>query len=737
MSENQYNDLVQRVVSAPRIEGALLGAAIGDALGWPQEMPKMRVDRSAQDIHAPVHLSFQTWKRRAGGRFWSHLEIIEAGEYSDDTQLLLATARSLEHTTDWYRHFCWYELPAWLIYERGGGKATRMAAQRWQKGIPPWRDLGRNEGDLQKYFTAGGNGVAMRILPHSLLQGQTPELLCRQIALNGVATHAHPRALLGARLYGYAAWLVARLVRPLAFGELIDYLLDARQIWGQFPEWTDGYSEWVSAADRAIGGGYPALWLDVVEEVCTGLQTCRAAMSQGALSVDQEVMKQLGCFDRNTSGAGTVGALAAVYLASRYAVDPITGLLEAAFARGSDTDTIACMVGGLLGALCGREWIPGEWIAIQDRQYLLKRADSLAQIRATEDSGFEPRDEVWSERSNAQVLRELDVGTRNVFVGPLGHCLVQDSTEHEPVAKSAVARSWRLLTEEGQTIYIKQLARHQKESRTVPSALLQINTEHQHEPVSNSTQRIALDPGIYVNLFEAFLGEEQAYIMVADRAKYLSLRGLRDQLKAKGLDVWIYAWDDTVFGYGMQAAVLTDLGFAKKMLVLREHPQLTERMILQGYVRSLEQAGYTCEWNKGVTRVYQFGHPLFETQTGVRMYRGFELRGQFLWDAEHEHIAFGIVIDAAFAYRDRADHTLGVADVVARFGSATLRQLRQRQGDLSPRGDINLEISRQRLLQQTLPFLNARHLFTLPCGVRAELAQSPARVVLVDREPDR
>lgn len=730
-SQHQHLDITRNIVSVSRIEGSLLGAAIGDALGWPQERPRMRTDRPTRDGRNAAQVSFQTWERRTGGRFWSHVEIIKAGEYSDDTQLLLATARSLKHTDCWYRHFCWSELPAWLMYERGGGRATRAAAQQWQKGVPPWHDTGQDKSNLQKYFSAGGNGVAMRILPHALLQEQFPDLLCRQVLMNGMATHAHPRALLGAQLYGYAAWFAARLVGPLKFGVLIDHLLDKWQVWSKMPTLKSDYDEWFSVADQATSEDYSKAWLTVTEEVRAGLQICQTAMTRGALSIDRDVMKRLGCFDQRVSGAGTVSALAAVYLVSRYAADPVTGLLEAAFAQGADTDTIASMVGGLFGALQGREWIPSEWESIQDRRYLVELADSLAQVQPVEYASLEPYNGVWNNRLNARVLKELEAGESEVSVGPLGHCGVKNKIEHKPIAQSVVAHSWQLRTESGQTIYVKRIARRRPEHQTTPSKSPQVSVDLQRERFAHPAQRM-LDPGIYVNLFEVILLEEQGDVMVAERNRFQDMRALRDNLKE--LDVSVYAWGDTVFGYGAQVDVLSNFGFISQTIALCDHPRLTERMILDGYVHSLEEASYTCQWSKGTARVYQFERPLFETRTGVRMFRGFELRGQFLWDAEHERIVFGIIIDAIFAYRDRDNRSLNAADVVARFGSGTLKQLRQKQGELSPRGDINLEVSRQRLLQQTLPFVDARYLFVLPCGVRAELSLIPTRVVLVDGE---
>lgn len=255
-------------------------------------------------------------------------------------------------------------------------------------------------------------------------------------------------------------------------------------------------------------------------------------------------------------------------------------------------------------------------------------------------------------------------------------------------------------------------------------------TRSKDEPAQPA--QMMLDPGVYVNLFEVILHEKETEVMVTARKNYPYMRALRAELEGK--DALVYAWEDTIFGYGSQADTLSDFGFTAKTIFLKDHPHLTQRMILEGYILSLKKAGYTCSWQKGGVKAFQLAQPLFETQEKVRLYRGFELHGQFLWDTECDQLAFGIVVDAVFAYRDRENHSLRVEQVLARFGSETLKQLRHKQGDLSPAGNINLEVSRERLLRQTLPFVEARHRFVLPCGVEAELSQNPARVVLVGEE---
>jgi len=138
--------------------GALIGAAIGDALGWPNEQNSKNIRKNRNSIRTYVE-----WNRRAGGKYWPHEEKICAGEYSDDTQLIIATARSLLRGRQWSNFFRQAELPAWLKYERGGGGATKRAAQKWANNISPWDEKSNSPLEIKDYFMAGGNGVAMKM----------------------------------------------------------------------------------------------------------------------------------------------------------------------------------------------------------------------------------------------------------------------------------------------------------------------------------------------------------------------------------------------------------------------------------------------------------------------------------------------------------------------------------------------------------------------------------------------
>ena len=456
MSDRNENQALQTTLSLAKAEGALLALAAGDALGWPQEMPRNIPRHSAKG----VHVEFEGWMRRRGGRFQSFEETILPGEYSDDTQLTLAIARSrTNHGSAWWKAFTRAELPLWTLYERGGGGATKRAARAWANGHPPWKSNKRKE--VHQYFSAGGNGVAMRVLPHALFLAEQESfaVLMHDVVLDGSATHGHPRALVGAAVYAYAAWSLARRNSTLRFGELLDALLDEAPQWSKFPEPDRDRGPWFEAADNAMDSRYSLIWDQTTCEMRKLFEIARKELQAGSLADDHSVLKDLGCFG-HTKGAGTSSVAAAVYLVARYAVQPVQGVLRAAFERGADTDTLAAMTGGLMGCLCGVEWLPTAWFQVQDAEYLRNLASRIAQgPGSAHQKPVEPLSHLES------IFSDLPrKGEHELVLGSAPRVRAVVLSAPKPIAKSIEIRVWRLNTSEGQTMYITKVDRLAREA---------------------------------------------------------------------------------------------------------------------------------------------------------------------------------------------------------------------------------------------------------------------------------
>lgn len=411
-----------------KCKGAMLATAIGDALGWPNEPRSKNKVKNKNTADG-----FVAWTRTVSTPRW-HDEKILPGEYSDDTQLTLAVARSII-AGDWEHFFAQKELPFWLSYERGGGGALLRAAQSCKKGILLWQSSYTKE-----YFNAGGNGAVMRILPHVIASAKTRNIteLMTAVIKDTLITHGHPRAFLGATCYAYALDYLLRKDSVLEYGELISTVINGKNVWGTFPD-RDIFEDWLKCAANQKEYDFSKTWEDTLAQMLKQLEFISDSLKKGLMVDDKKILTELECFG-SVGGAGNVAALAALYLASRYANNPILGIKTPAFLFGIDTDTIASITGGLLGMLSGADWIPAEWRCVQDYDCLVQMTELLLadnKREAAKKAAAESRtqDEQWY---STLIGKMQCVKSKNVPNGPKGTIIID---------------TWRTVW--GQTLYRK------------------------------------------------------------------------------------------------------------------------------------------------------------------------------------------------------------------------------------------------------------------------------------------
>lgn len=438
-----------------KAEGAFIAFAAGDALGWPQEIPSKTLGGARLRRPDPA---FQNWTRRGGNRFAAFEEPVARGEYSDDTQLLLAVARSRCLAGEsWWSLLTRTELPLWTVYERGGGGATKRAAGHWVDGHAPWK--AEKAADRAAYFKAGGNGAAMRALPHAIHRAAdvSPETLLREVALDAVATHGHPRAILGALLFAYAAWSLLRATGTVSYGEIVERVIHEQDLWSHPPVPPQGGNEWTATADSAIGETFGSLWTSVVDETIDALRVVEHGLGRGVLADDRSLLEKVGCFSAS-KGAGTVTTVAALYLCARYASQPEQAVLVPAFSHGADTDTLAAMSGGLAGCLSGTEWIPQEWLEVQDALYLRNMARSLATHRPADQLKMPDR-HVMSGTELRHIETQLMSCRKLDDLGLFGAVQCLTSGVLTPLTRNSETRRVVLATGVGQKLYVTQTSK--------------------------------------------------------------------------------------------------------------------------------------------------------------------------------------------------------------------------------------------------------------------------------------
>ncbi|WP_040167192.1 ADP-ribosylglycohydrolase family protein [Microbacterium gorillae] len=299
-----------------RATGALLGLAIGDALGMPtQTLTRAQIaatygpitgfrDATADQPIAPG---------------------LPAGTITDDTEQALMLARLLieGHGRIDPRTFA-DALAAWEedMIARGSqdllGPSTKAAIAAIQAGAGPDDDPGRN---------GTTNGAAMRIAPVGIAVAPGPDLLPAVVSASRLTHNTGPGLA--------SAAAVAAAVSAALTGAPTAAILTAG----------------IEAADALADAGNHVS----ADPVGDRIRTAVAAVA----GLDETVALEVIATRVGTSVAANESIPAAFALIARFGDQPFTALCHAA-AIGDDTDTIGAIAGAILGAQHGTAAWPDE-----------------------------------------------------------------------------------------------------------------------------------------------------------------------------------------------------------------------------------------------------------------------------------------------------------------------------------------------------------------------------------------
>jgi len=192
-----------------RARGALLGLAVGDAVGTTVEFKPRGTFKSMTDMVG-------------GGPF-----NLEAGQFTDDTSMALCLGASLiENGFDLHDQITRYTRWANQGYMSSNGRcfdigiATRGALQRFQRSGEPL--AGSTD------HNSAGNGCIMRLAPVPIRYLEQPNLAVRYSEEQARTTHQAPECLSASRLFGEI------LVRALQ-GQTKDQVLSPPVLTGKLP----------------------------------------------------------------------------------------------------------------------------------------------------------------------------------------------------------------------------------------------------------------------------------------------------------------------------------------------------------------------------------------------------------------------------------------------------------------------------------------------------------------------
>ena len=401
------------VPSMDHYEAAMICSAMGDALGWPTELL-----RKGRDQRVPFHLplrEFTKWDKLVGGRWWGYRDEINPGEYSDDTQLTLAVARSLSSSGEFEpERFAYLEFPLWLHYERGGGRSIKTAARNLVRYGRNWLINFYKQGSAD-YLQAGANGAAMRNLPIALVSFSNERRLIRDSFFNAIISHGHPRAILGTILYGLAiryALTETALTPSRVIERIKDELEDAYKCIVQ-DQWDGRIARWIADWDKRSKTRFRVVFSSALQEAHHYL----APIPRYHTKTIDSYYEYVGAYNPLTKGSGLSTVSAAIYLFLRFVDAPPEAIFAAANQIGSDTDTIASFVGGLVGARFGKEAIPKSLEAeLQDRDYIAKMGAYLHAIAAGQVNDNIAFIDTRIEREEAFMrILAWEIGLHNMF----------------------------------------------------------------------------------------------------------------------------------------------------------------------------------------------------------------------------------------------------------------------------------------------------------------------------------
>lgn len=293
------------MINKNRIKGGLYGLLVGDALGVPYEFYTVHSLPSFDEIEMTPPEGFQKTYPN-----------VKAGTWSDDGAQALCLLDSLLENgrfslSDFSRKMlAWYEEGFWAVDNVvfDVGNQTAFALDDFKKGTPPE--------ECGNVFPNGkGNGALMRVLPLALWHRGSDAELVNDAHRQCLITHANITNQVCCGLYCLVA---RRLLEGMDCNAALSHSIkNIRKIYADMPEYLNDF-------ESELQPDEPDIW-------------------QG-----------------NGSGY-VIDSLRSVFMIMREAYC-YEDAVKSAVSLGNDTDTTACILGGLAGIAFGYDSIPERWI---------------------------------------------------------------------------------------------------------------------------------------------------------------------------------------------------------------------------------------------------------------------------------------------------------------------------------------------------------------------------------------
>ena len=283
--------------------GCLLGAAIGDALGMPNE------DLTLQERNLYYGGEIRDFRDPHDN---TPCRSLRAGQHTDDTQLILVVAESLVKSNGFNPEHLSRKLIDWLDMKDDGryrGEATKQGIKNLKKGVP-WHDAGVDK---------AGCGSATRAIPFGLYYHSSINEAVNYARLASCMTHNNDLAKDGAAC-------IATIIASLINRE-VPTIVDLKN-----KVETLEFKNKLDDVERCLGKSY-------------GVP--RAIEILGNSSIAHE----------------TVALALFIFLCetSHFEAAVLAGANAVGKSKKGDTDSIACLVGAMSGTYNGIGALPTKW----------------------------------------------------------------------------------------------------------------------------------------------------------------------------------------------------------------------------------------------------------------------------------------------------------------------------------------------------------------------------------------
>lgn len=328
-----------RTTTEQAAAGALIGLALGDALGFPTEF---------NDV--PSILA------KCGP--WREMRLPRPAFVTDDTQMTLALGRGLRAAAESgpldpsgmvgpvrEEFVRWFHSPD---NNRAPGN-TCLTACDLLDSDRPWQQASQ--------LGSKGCGANMRVAPIGLVPGLSEEQRAGAAQLQSALTHGHPTALAASDLTARAVFLLAHGAEPTGLvGQLRSYAIENR---------TQYHERWLGDLWTHSQDASPA------DFIARGWDDCLGVLDRLVDALRAPSPETDPCLATGDGWIAEEALATALLCFLLFPDEPVTVLRRAACTRG-DSDSIACLAGAFAGAHLGPGVWPDEWAGrIEYRSELL------------------------------------------------------------------------------------------------------------------------------------------------------------------------------------------------------------------------------------------------------------------------------------------------------------------------------------------------------------------------------